>query len=406
MRLVVEMTKAVNEMELEKAKLEGRVDERREIVGILRDMAREGSRSKREGRVKESMSFTQIVREERKEKEITVVTGTRREPVKAPNVVIIRKDGKESEEMRNWMKEWVDPRKEGINVRRMTKIRNGIALEVGSKEEARRMMESKEMKKIGMDVKEPIHERNLKEEFTEEEMKEEFRIRSRIVEGKGDRRKKLGSLVVECSGRMRNVLRKKDIMLIGWTSSRVKDYIDLPRCYRCQRFGSSYAALRSTTLRSESGWRMQPRRASTATESEPYTRGGRFAAAGVRVVQGRKVSDEQVWAALAVLDERVQMFERDDESDRCCMVVDVRVCECEITVVSVYFRGHEDIRENLQKLGRVQRRRQGRKVLIAGGRAGIYTEKKNRKAPELDGLKGEMLKESGRFIGEEILRGA
>ncbi|KAG8281438.1 hypothetical protein J6590_058330 [Homalodisca vitripennis] len=88
-------------MELEKARLEGRVDERREIVVILRDMAREGSRSKGEGRVKVSISFNQIVREERKEKEITVVTGTRREPVKAPNVVIIRKDGKESEEVRN-----------------------------------------------------------------------------------------------------------------------------------------------------------------------------------------------------------------------------------------------------------------------------------------------------------------
>ncbi|KAG8281437.1 hypothetical protein J6590_058329 [Homalodisca vitripennis] len=230
------------------------------------------------------------------------------------------------------------------------------------------------------EVARKIHERNLKEEFTEAEMKEEFRIRSWIVEGKGDRRKKL----VECSGRMRNVLRKKDIMFIGWTSSRVKDYIDLPRCYRCQRFGHvakfcnskkscpSYAARRSTTLRSESRWRMQPRQCERVgccviCLQEPYTRGGRFAAAGVTVLQDRKVSDEQVWAALAVLDERVQMFERDDESDRCCMVVDVRVCECEMTVVSVYCRGHEDIRENLQKLGRVQRRRQGRKVLIAGG---------------------------------------
>ncbi|XP_046683416.1 vicilin-like seed storage protein At2g18540 [Homalodisca vitripennis] len=128
LRLVGEMRKEVKEMELEKARLEGRVEQRREILGMLREMVKEGGMSEGVGRVEEGVSFAQVVRDERKErKRNPVVTGTRREPVKAPNVVIVRKEGKESEEVRKKMKEVIDPRREGINVRRMTKINNGKA---------------------------------------------------------------------------------------------------------------------------------------------------------------------------------------------------------------------------------------------------------------------------------------
>ncbi|XP_046688987.1 golgin subfamily A member 6-like protein 22 [Homalodisca vitripennis] len=396
-RLVGEIRKEVKEMELEKAKLEGRVEERREIVGMLREMVREGGKSEGVGRVEEGVSFAEIVREEKKKKvkkKNPVVTGTGREPVRALNVVIVRKEGKESEEVRKEMKEAVDPRKEGINVRRMMKIKNGIALELGSKEEAKKMVESEGMKRAGMEVREPvrkrpmvmlydvevsltneevlreIHERNLKEEFTEEEMKDEFRIRNRIVEGKGDRRKKLGSLDVECSGRMRNALRVRERVYVGWTSSRVKDYIDLLRCYKCQRFGhvAKFCNSKKACRRcSEEHDIRECRKAEDATwKCEPYSRGGRVLVPGARVLQDRKLGEEQVWAAVAVLDERVEAFGRDEESDDCCMVVDVRMCEWEVTVVSVYCKGQEDIRTSLEKLRRVLRRRRGRRVFIAG----------------------------------------
>ncbi|KAG8296519.1 hypothetical protein J6590_055165 [Homalodisca vitripennis] len=128
LRLVGEMRKEVKEMELEKARLEGRLEQRREILGMLREMVKEGGMSEGVGRVEEGVSFAQVVRDERKErKRNPVVTGTRREPGKAPNVVIVRKEGKESEEVRKKMKEVIDPRREGINVRRMTKINNGKA---------------------------------------------------------------------------------------------------------------------------------------------------------------------------------------------------------------------------------------------------------------------------------------
>ncbi|KAG8296518.1 hypothetical protein J6590_055164 [Homalodisca vitripennis] len=227
---------------------------------------------------------------------------------------------------------------------------------------------------------------------------------------------------------MRNVLRKRERVFVGWTSSRVKDYIDLPRCYKCQRFGdvakfcngrkacprcAKDHDIRECKRTEDATWRYVNCHRDGRTElnhdrgdiwsqsnmkirigqvncgrgviatgelvksarececsvlclQEPYRRGGRVAVAGARVLQERKVSAEQVWAAVVVLDDRVQVFGRDDESDRCCMVVDVKVSECELTVVSIYCKGYEDIRESLVKHRRILRRRRGKKVFIAG----------------------------------------
>ncbi|KAG8255596.1 hypothetical protein J6590_088894 [Homalodisca vitripennis] len=247
------------------------------------------------------------------------------------------------------------------------------------------MIESEEMKRAGMEVKEPVrkrtmvmlydvevaltneevvsenHKRNLKGDFTEEEMKEEFKIRSRIVEGKGDRKKKIGSLAVERNGRMRNVLRKRERVFVGWTSSRPKDYIDLPRCYRRQRFAhvAKFCNSRKVCPRcAEEHDIRECKRTEEATRrcvnslrdgitelnhDEPYTKGGRVVVAGASVLQERMVSEEQVWTAVVVLDDSVQVFGRDDESNRCCMVVDVK-----------------------EELRRVLRRRRGKRVFIAG----------------------------------------
>ncbi|KAG8252121.1 hypothetical protein J6590_066357 [Homalodisca vitripennis] len=103
-----------------------------------------------------------------------------------------------SVEVRKKMKEVVDPRKEGTN-------------------------------RLGMDVKEPkrkrpvmtiydkivqeIYKRNMKKEHMEEETKEYIKIRNR--KGKQGRRKKLGTFIVECSGRIMNAPRKKKKNFIG-----------------------------------------------------------------------------------------------------------------------------------------------------------------------------------------------
>src|SRR5436190_13558661 len=44
-------------------------------------------------------------------------------------------------------------------------------------------------------------------------------------------------IVAECSVRVRTWLRGKERIFIGWQSCRVKDYVDVARCYKCQRYG-------------------------------------------------------------------------------------------------------------------------------------------------------------------------
>ncbi|WP_221936046.1 hypothetical protein, partial [Klebsiella pneumoniae] len=48
---------------------------------------------------------------------------------------------------------------------------------------------------------------------------------------------KRNHFVVECSVRVRNWLRKKGRVFIEWESCRIKDYVDIARCYKCQRYG-------------------------------------------------------------------------------------------------------------------------------------------------------------------------
>ncbi|KAG8328721.1 hypothetical protein J6590_103187 [Homalodisca vitripennis] len=139
-KLLGMMRKKLKELEIEKAKLEGRLEERKEIVSMFKEALKESGESKvREGVQEEgtARAFAEIVRTERrmKEKRPPVITGTRAEPARSTNVVLVRKEGRGSEEVRKKLKELIDPRKENINVRRMTKVKNGIMLEVTSKEE-------------------------------------------------------------------------------------------------------------------------------------------------------------------------------------------------------------------------------------------------------------------------------
>lgn len=55
--------------------------------------------------------------------------------------------------------------------------------------------------------------------------------------GENQRQETKENWVVECTGRVRNYLRERDKIYIGWECCRVKDYIDLARCYKCQRYG-------------------------------------------------------------------------------------------------------------------------------------------------------------------------
>ncbi|KAG8254848.1 hypothetical protein J6590_106937 [Homalodisca vitripennis] len=103
------------------------------------------------------------------------------DPLRTSNVVIARKERKESERVRRRMKVVVDPRN-------MTKVKNGIVTPEDSKEEASEIIANEKILLImiydvEIELKDEkivpeIYERNMKEEISEEELKDGFKSSS------------------------------------------------------------------------------------------------------------------------------------------------------------------------------------------------------------------------------------
>lgn len=79
-----------------------------------------------------------------------------------------------------------------------------------------------------------IYDRNI-EGVPYEEFVKEFRCVHKYPHR--DRTDTRENWIVECSPRIRNILRARDRVFIGWQSCRVKDYNPVFRCYHCQAFG-------------------------------------------------------------------------------------------------------------------------------------------------------------------------
>lgn len=83
------------------------------------------------------------------------------------------------------------------------------------------------------EVKEDIYKRNVGESLSQEDFIKGFAVKHKYKAKSGDRGRNAGKdkWVVECSGSVRNLLRQKERIFLGWEACRGKDYIDLPRCY-------------------------------------------------------------------------------------------------------------------------------------------------------------------------------
>jgi len=241
--------------------LETRVEERSAMIAeTLRSVVREEMKSSTELEAsKERPTFAQSVGR----KEVPKISGVKWPVLPAPKVVVIKQDGKESEEVKKKLKELVKPSEIGLKVKRLNMVRNGVIIETESEEGIQKLMENEALKKAGMTVgkptkknpvvmvydvnarlndeavKENIFNRNMKEsEIPEEDFKKEFEIRHRYQERTERKHEgKRNHLVVECSVRVRNWLRRKGNVFIEWESCRIKDYVDVTRCFKCQRYG-------------------------------------------------------------------------------------------------------------------------------------------------------------------------
>lgn len=188
------------------------------------------------------------------------VTGVKGPVQPAPKLVIVRHKEKEGEEVESTLKRLIKPAEIGLKVKRLVRIRKGVMLEAEGEEGVRSLIGHKGLSEAGMTVERPakkkpvimiydvsadlgveeirqeLFSKNFQEsDISQDDFNSEFELRHKYKDVKSAGKK--SHIVVECSVRVRNWLRERERVFIEWQSCRVKDYVDVARCYKCQRYG-------------------------------------------------------------------------------------------------------------------------------------------------------------------------
>lgn len=246
-RKITRIRQVSSQMVNQNAYLEGRLEERAKMESIVE--------TKMEAmRVEPSKkTFAEVAM-------IPKITGFKR-VAPSPKVIMInsKEEGKEPEDVKKMLKETISPGEMGINVRRVRKTARGVMVEMESEEQVKKFEQNAELVRKGLIVermkkKKPrvmiydidddvtddeviksIYEQNLVgADLTLDQFQDEFQCVHKFGH-KTDRTRK--HWVVECSARVRNEVRRKERLYVGWQCCRVKDYNPLVRCYQCQAFG-------------------------------------------------------------------------------------------------------------------------------------------------------------------------
>jgi len=242
----------------ERARLDTRVKERSEIGKMVREIVREEVDKIKSGMEETSESYAHAAKKVLPD--IPPISGNNGPVVQAPKQVIVRHETKESEVVIKELKKLVLPSSIGLKVRRLVSIRNGVIVEADTEEGADNLVAHAPLKEAGFIVERPTKKKpvimifdvgaDLKDEeikdevfsrnvqgssIRKDEFLEEFQIRRKFKDARSAGRKV--NLVVESSVRVRNWLRGKERIFVEWQSCKVIDYVDVARCYKCQRYG-------------------------------------------------------------------------------------------------------------------------------------------------------------------------
>jgi hypothetical protein len=182
-------------------------------------------------------------------------------------------DGKDAEDVKKDLKKTVDPRDLGVNIKKMYNTRNGLVLELDKPESVEKFLYNEDLRDAGYtctkqtlkspmimvydvpktmtedDVKEDLYGRNIEDQVTRQDFLDGF-----VVKHKYKTKTRRGeepdkeNWVVQCTGPVRNAIRQRDRLYLGWEVCRVKDYIDIARCYKCQVFGHVAKVCRSKVV--------------------------------------------------------------------------------------------------------------------------------------------------------------
>ncbi|XP_046689178.1 vicilin-like seed storage protein At2g18540 [Homalodisca vitripennis] len=152
---------SVEKEKMERERINGRIEGREEVMKMIRevslerriekidegsmveetDVEMEGRRKTYAGKLKEGLKIPKM-------------SGVKK-VVNEARIVLIRKDGAESEAVKEDVKKAVDPRKLGLRVKRVGKVRNGIMVEVESEKGKEMLMINEDLKSKGLKVEEP-----------------------------------------------------------------------------------------------------------------------------------------------------------------------------------------------------------------------------------------------------------
>lgn len=244
------------------------------IMALVRVMDRDVAHL--EGRLAERIKIEKVIANEPAVRvepktfaEATKSTGVRPQKItavsakiRAPKVVFIKSSDEKVDvaEVKEVLKKAVQPGKMGIKIKRLVKTARGLMVEAEGEDQIAKLTTCSQLAGKGLIFDRPkkrlprlmiydvelmeeleelvteIYEQNLADSETSlDEFKKEFRIQH--VYKRRDPKDTRVTMVAECSPKMRNLIRQRDRLYIGWQSCRVKDFNPLVRCFKCQAFG-------------------------------------------------------------------------------------------------------------------------------------------------------------------------
>lgn len=188
------------------------------------------------------------------------ITGAKR-VVQPPKVVSIKSqdESKNIEEVKKMIQTTIQPKDLGIKVRKLVKTARGIMVETDKADELKTLQECKALRSKGLviealrkrspklmiydleadraeqEVVEDIFAQNVDDLISRDDFLKEFKcVHKYLSRNRNDSRT---NWVAECSARVRNILRRRDRLFLGWQSCRVKDCHPVVRCYKCLAYG-------------------------------------------------------------------------------------------------------------------------------------------------------------------------
>ncbi|XP_023240712.1 uncharacterized protein LOC111639152 [Centruroides sculpturatus] len=169
------------------------------------------------------------------------------------------REGEDPERTKDRLKKNVNPRQLGVGIQTVRKLRRGgIAIEVGTEEEKKKLRREIE-EKTGLKTREPVKRRpriviyGVSKDASKEEVEEclfeqndilncnlDIEDYKKEVELKfkyGNRQKLTVNWVAEVSPRVRQVLLPKKKINLGWSRCGIEEYINVTQCYKCCKLG-------------------------------------------------------------------------------------------------------------------------------------------------------------------------